>query len=83
MNIAVHATGNMTHHKMSYLKKCKFVCVVTVKGRESILLQSSPSKSHIELLQARSQYLSLIQFGGQPSAQYGTDHAMYTCCWIM
>lgn len=41
--------------------------------------QSPPSQSHAELLQALSQYPSLIQEPGQPSAQLGTGQVRYTC----
>ena len=42
------------------------------------LAQSPPSQSHADTLHAWSQYLSVIQFGGHPSAQWGTDHAKNT-----
>ena len=42
------------------------------------LTQSPPSQSQAELLQLASQYLSLIQLGGQPSAQLGTGQDKYT-----
>ena len=43
------------------------------------MIQSSPSQSHADTLHALSQYLSLIQLEGQPSAQLGTAQLKYTC----
>lgn len=45
----------------------------------SLPRQSPPSQSQAELLQALSQYPSLIQDPGQPSAQLGTGQVRYTC----
>lgn len=45
----------------------------------SVPRQSPPSQSQAELLQALSQYPSLIQDPGQPSAQLGTGQVRYTC----
>ena len=58
-----------------------FFFLQTVKPISTVSspLQSPPSHSHSEELQALSQYPSCIQLDGQPSLQLGTGHVRYNC----